>query len=136
MSEPSAFGETAVSPRKLLMGCWRQASYSAGQIADDDKEWGSRTWCFEPRGKMTSTNFVCSRNGGCDGWDGAWKYRWRGNQLEIRDWAYDENGPDKPVWRRCQLLFTAADQVVLKNCYFSSREWIRQVPEKAPQTRQ
>jgi hypothetical protein len=56
--------------------------------------------------------------------------------LEMRDWDYDETGSGAKVWRRCRPLFARADRMVLKDCYFSGQEWIKQAADSSPPAQQ
>jgi hypothetical protein len=85
---------------------------------------------------MTTSNFACARGGFCDAWDGEGPYQWRKDMLEIRDWDYDETGSGTKVWRRCRLLFARADRMVLKDCYFSTQEWIKQAADSSSPAQQ
>jgi hypothetical protein len=123
---PALVAGHATSSPKLLLGCWEQTSpYPLDQIPADQREWGTRTWCFTKHGKMKSVNIACIKGGGCDGWDGGWDYRWRKDMLEIRDWNYDEAGKGMKAWRRCRPEFAGSKRMVLKDCYFSPQEWVK-----------
>jgi hypothetical protein len=115
----------AASPRRQLLGCWSQTSpFPARAIPPDRTEWGSRTWCFRPRGRLESWNMACGRDGGCDGWDRRWRYRWRGARLELLDFSYDAQGTQRQIWRRCRPV-VGKDQFVLTNCGLSEDPFVR-----------
>jgi hypothetical protein len=123
--ETTAAGRIS-SPQRLV-GCWSQISpYPAREIPADRREWGSRTWCFRPRGLLETFNMACGKNGGCDGWDGRWHYRWRGAKVEIEDFDYDVKGGRTQIQRRCLPVFANDDHFVLANCEMSPDEFVKE----------
>jgi hypothetical protein len=109
-----------------LLGCWKQTSpYPAKEIPADKTEWGTRTWCFRPRGVLETSSMACGRSGGCDGWDKEWHYRWRGANLELEDYSYDDRGNNRQrIWRRCLPIFSK-DQFILTDCEMSKDPFVR-----------
>ena len=109
-----------------MSGCWTQTSPVPIAQTPPGKEWGSRTWCFKPHGVMTSFQMACAR-GGCDGWDGTWRYQWRRPILSISDVELSDDGKRQTtVWRRCPVRFLAWNRMVLENRHFSSDPWVRE----------
>jgi hypothetical protein len=114
------------SPQRRLAGCWSQTSpYPARQIPPGKSEWGSRTWCFRPRGLLETWNMTCGKSGSCDGWDGRFHYRSRGAEIELRDYAYDGIGSRALIWRKCLPVFENDDRFVLTNCEMSQDAFVR-----------
>jgi hypothetical protein len=114
------------STQRRLTGCWSQTSpYSAREIPADRNEWGSRTWCFRPHGVLETWHTACDRGGGCDGWDGQFRYTVRRDRLELHDYAYDEKGNQRPLKRDCLPVFEAGERFVLTDCEMSRDPFVR-----------
>jgi len=114
----------AASAKRKLFGCWTQTSpYPRDQIPAG-LEWGRRTWCFRARGVLETVNTACGRGrSGCDGWDGQYRYRWRGREIELEGFLYDEKDESR-IWRRCLPVFSN-DRFVLTNCEMSQEPFVR-----------
>jgi hypothetical protein len=124
VAAPESAGAGAVSSHRRLAGCWSQTSpYPAREIPADKSEWGSRTWCFRPRGLLETWNIACGKSSGCDGWDGRFRYRVHGAELELQD--YDGQGGRAHIWRKCLPVFENDDRFVLTNCEMSRDAFVR-----------
>jgi hypothetical protein len=120
-------GSPAVAKeRKGIYGCWNQTSSTPLAQTPAGQEWGSRTWCFKPDGKLTGIQAACSPGGGCDAWDLKFDYRWRPPFLEVPGTEVSDGGQTiVPVLQKCRLHFQRAEQMQLLDCKLPEIPWTR-----------
>ncbi|GLH79698.1 hypothetical protein SSBR45G_46070 [Bradyrhizobium sp. SSBR45G] len=128
MGAPLGVSNAQAAARGLLLGCWEQTSHAPLVQPSSGEEWGSRSWCFAPRGKLVSRTVTCGSDG-CDGWSHERSYRWRPPALSLSDIEASPDGKvQTKVWRRCRVQFLTADWMQLQDCEQSPDPWIRETP--------
>lgn len=113
----------ADAPQDPLSGCWTQTSPVPFAETPPDKTWTSRTWCFRPRGELTTLEVSCRPGGGCDGHDHPVRYRWQPPYL----WTSPVDVKGRTgLWTRCRVRLTSNDSMVLEGCDEPPDPWLRE----------